>query len=138
MNRAFVCTLFLLGGILVSGAALAEDGLPWTAPAGVEKVSPCIPKMGEHFIDRKNLPFGPWYNVYQGKLIAIEYAISAADFAAGKSFANALIQFDGKPLTVDHMDITFEPKGHPNFEQPHFDLHIYLVPDSVDGAITCK
>jgi hypothetical protein len=48
------------------------------------------------------------------------------------------MQFNGKPLTIDHVDITLAPKGHPHFEQPHYDLHLYLVPDSVDSAITCK
>jgi hypothetical protein len=138
MTRRFIGISLMLSGLFAGTAAIADEGVPWTAPAGVEKMSPCIPKMGEHFADPKTMPFGPWYNVYQGKLIAIEYAISVADFAAGKNFTNALTQFDGKPLTIDHVDVTLSPKGHPHFTEPHYDLHFYLVPDSVDSAITCK
>jgi len=29
---------------------------------------------------------------------------------------------------MDHMEFNFMPKGHPGFEAPHYDVHMYFVP----------
>ncbi len=39
--------------------------------------------------------------------------------------------------TVDHMDITFHPEGHPGlYEVPHWDIHIYFITQAEKAAIT--
>jgi hypothetical protein len=145
MNKLLPAKAILLCLILgapqaawAAGDQPLADPVAWKAPDGVEKVSPCIPKMGEHWANKKDLPFGPWFNVFNGKLIAIEYAISIDDFVAGKEFNNATFRYEGRPLAIDHVDIGFQPHGHPGFMVPHYDLHFYLVSDAEDSAITCK
>ena len=137
MNKIPAAAAATVAIVSVSAPAFA-DALPWTPPPGVEKVSPCIPKMDTHWADMKTLPLGPWYNVHDGKLIAIEYAVSVEDFVAGKNFTGLSLQFGGKAVDVDHVDITLAPKGHPHFEKPHYDLHFYLISVDEEDKITCK
>ena len=121
----------------VSVPALAET-LPWTPPAGVVQVSPCVPKMDQHWADPKTIPLGPYYNVHDGKLIAIEYAIAQEDFAAGKNYLDLPLTYEGEPLVLGHFDVGFVPHGHKGFEVPHYDIHLYLISEEEENAITCK
>lgn len=123
MNIVLATAAGLAAAVFASISASA-DSLPWTPPAGVEQVSPCVPKMDQHWADRKTLPLGPYYNVHDGKLIAIEYAVSAADLSAGKNWLDLPLTYAGKPLVLDHFDITFQAHGHKGFEAPHYDIHI--------------
>lgn len=101
-------------------------------PPGVGRLSGVVPAMGEHWADPRNLPLGPIYGVYNGKVIFWEFMISQEDFKAGKSF-EALQLLKLQP--VDHVDIQFLPNGHPGFEVPHYDIHAYFIPVEEQRAI---
>ena len=106
------------------------NGLPGTdaLPDGVVQVSPFIPGMGEHWANPKNLPFGPIYCVMDGRVTCMEFMISQADFAAGKSFELLRPWFDGaEQPPIDHMEFNFEPRGHEGYAVPHYDVHMYFV-----------
>jgi hypothetical protein len=94
-------------------------------PKGVVKISEVVPAMGEHWSDPKNLPLGPLYCVYKGKVVCIEYMISQADLQAGKSWPE-LTGLKNLP-PINHVNMGFEPKGHEGYEVPHYDMHIYFV-----------
>jgi len=101
-------------------AGLPSDVKPWFG---------CIPTMGYHYVSDKDKPFGPIYGWYNGKPIFTEVMITPEQFKAGKNWDDIL-----KPLPgyhVDHVDIWFEPQGHPGFPVPHYDVHAYYVPHSV-------
>ncbi len=101
-------------------AGLPSDVKPWFG---------CIPTMGYHYVSDKNKPFGPIYGWYNGKPIFTELMITPEQLKAGKNWDDVL-----KPLPgyhVDHVDIWFEPQGHPGFPVPHYDVHAYYVPHSV-------
>jgi hypothetical protein len=103
-----------------------------TMPEGVVQVSPFVPGMGEHWADPKNLPFGPIYCVMDGRVTCMEYMISQADFAEGKSFELLRPWFDGAAQpAIDHMEFNFEPNGHEGYEVPHYDVHMYFVSPEV-------
>ena len=105
-------------------------GLPRTdaLPEGIVQISPFIPGMGEHWANPKDLPFGPIYCVMNGRVTCMEYMISQADFAAGKSFELLRPWFDGvEQPAIDHMEFNFEPHGHAGYEVPHYDVHMYFV-----------
>lgn len=109
-------------------------GLPRTGalPEGVIQISPFIPGMGEHWANPKNLPFGPIYCVMNGRVTCMEYMISQADFAAGKSFEQLRPWFAGaEQPAVDHLEFNFEPHGHEGYKVPHYDLHMYFVSPEV-------
>jgi hypothetical protein len=94
-------------------------------PKGTVKVSGVVPGMGEHWANPKDLPLGPIYCVYKGKVVCLEYMISQADFAAGKSWPE-LTGLKNLP-PINHVNMGFEPKGHEGYEVPHYDMHIYFV-----------
>ncbi len=103
----------------------AEHAKVLGLPEGTVPVGSCVPGMGEHWAQPQNLPFGPIYGVMKEKVVFVEIMVSQADFAAGKSWTEAL-----KPLTghaVDHVDLEFLPKGHEGYEVPHYDIHAYFV-----------
>lgn len=120
-------------GVAASPAAGLEH-LPAVdrLPDGVIQVSPFIPGMGEHWADPKNLPFGPIYCVMDGRVTCMEYMISQADFAAGKSFELLRPWFDGAGQpAIDHMEFGFMETGHEGYEVPHYDVHMYFVAPEV-------
>lgn len=97
-------------------------------PEGTIQLDPnVVPAMGEHWANPADMPTGPIYGVYEGKLVFIEYMISQQDFADGVSFEN-LEGMKGLPSpTIVQSDIEFVPNGHPGFEIPHYDLHFYFI-----------
>jgi len=99
-------------------------------PLGVERISPHVPGMGEHWADPRDLPLGPVYCVMEGRVTCMEFMIAQQDLRDGKSFERLRpwhrIATPQPP--VDHVNFDFVPKGHPGFEVPHYDVHLYFVP----------
>ncbi len=94
-------------------------------PADVKPLSGCIPSMGYHYARNGDMPFGPIYGWYNGKPIFTEVMIDQKLFASGKSWDETL-----KPLPgyhIDHVDVWFEPHGHPGYSIPHYDVHAWYV-----------
>jgi hypothetical protein len=128
-----MCTrmLTIIGLILVTtvGNAWADEfeKLPDTSilPPGTVKSSGIVPMMGEHWVNPKDHPLGPIYCVHKGKVVCIEYMMSQADLQAGKSWPE-LVGLKNLP-PINHVDMGFVAKGHPGYEIPHYDLHIYFV-----------
>lgn len=115
---------------LMLGSAQAEsnwDTLPDASilPASVIQVSPVVPGMGEHWADPADLPLGPIYCVYNGKVVCLEFMIAQEDFAKGESWP-VLAGIDGLP-PVNHLNVGFEPNGHEGYEIPHYDIHMYFL-----------
>lgn len=131
--------VFALAATALSAGAAPEPGLPpqpATRPAGVPAdalmVSPCIATMGEHWANLKNLPLGPIYGVWNGKLVFTEIMVSVKDLEKGFSYSNIRALPDH---TIDHIDFAFEPNGHAGFPVPHYDLHAYYVSPAEEAAI---
>jgi len=99
---------------------------PAGLPSDVSPVMGCIPTMGYHYANLKNLPFGPIYGFYDGKPTFTEIMIDQKLFESGKSWDSQL-----KPLPgyhIDHVDIWCEPHGHPGYPIPHYDIHAWYIP----------
>lgn len=112
--------------------------IAWMPPPGVVQVTPCIPEMGEHWARPEDLPTGPIYTVYQGRLMSIEYMPAQAEFVDGKSWHELSFRYWGQPLPIQHADFGFQPHGHEGFEVPHYDMHYFVIsPDEV-REITCQ
>jgi hypothetical protein len=133
-----------LGGLLAAHPALASLQRPsttpiaWLAPEGVVQISACVPTMGEHWARLEDMPTGPIYTVYHGRLMSIEYMPAQDDFAAGKSWHELYFTYWGQQLPIQHADFQFLPHGHEGFEVPHYDMHFFVVtPDEV-RQITCQ
>ncbi|MFC5469312.1 hypothetical protein ACFPPD_11320 [Cohnella suwonensis] len=106
-------------------------------PEGSVKISEVVPAMGEHWANPQagELPVGPIYGVYDGKLVFLEYMIAQDDFVKGKSLIN-LRGMKGVPSpAVVQLDAEFQPQGHPGFEAPHYDIHAYFITDEEQQQI---
>lgn len=99
---------------------------PKGLPADVQPMMGCIPAMGFHYVDPKNAPFGPIYGYYQGKPIFTEIMIAASKLTAGTSWDDELKPLPG--YKIDHVDIWWEPHGHPGYLVPHYDIHAWYIP----------
>lgn len=98
---------------------------PAGLPAGLEPWSGCIPSMGFHYINPKNIPFGPIYGYYNGKPIFTEIMIDKKLVDDGGSWDSELKPLPG--YTINHVDIWYEPHGHPGYTIPHYDIHAWYV-----------
>ncbi len=98
---------------------------PKGLPANVVPVSGCIPAMGYHYAAPGAAPFGPIYGWYNGKPIFTEIMVDRKMFANGKSWDSVLKPLPG--YQIDHVDIWFEPHGHPGYPIPHYDIHAWYV-----------
>ena len=127
MIRILLAATAALGATFTEARADEFANLPSASilPKGTVKVSGVVPGMGEHWANPKDLPLGPIYCVYKGKVVCLEYMISQADFAAGKSWPE-LTGLKNLP-PINHVNMGFEPKGHEGYEVPHYDMHIYFV-----------
>jgi len=103
-------------------------------PKGTIQITPVVPGMGEHWADPKNLPLGPIYGVYGGKITFLEYMISQDDFVKGVNHTE-LARNESLPA-IDHIDFEFQPNGHEGYEIPHYDIHEYMISHSDHTAIT--
>ena len=97
-------------------------------PADVQPMMGCIPTMGYHYANPKNWPFGPIYGWYNGKPIFTEVMVAKSAFDAGTSWNNLLKPLPG--YKIDHVDIWWEPHGHPGYMVPHYDIHAWYIPSS--------
>ncbi len=94
-------------------------------PAEAKPIGGCIPTMGYHYVDPKKMPRGPLYGYYNGKPIFTELMLNKAELA-GQDWNDQLKPLPG--YTIDHVDIWYEPHGHPGYSAPHFDVHAWYVP----------
>jgi hypothetical protein len=96
---------------------------PAGIPAAYVMVSPCVPTMGEHWANPNNAQ-APIYGAYRGKVVFSEIMVPKAQFEKGFNYEN-LRALPGR--TIDHVDIEYEPHGHPGMTVPHYDIHAYYV-----------
>lgn len=95
-------------------------------PAGVIPLDGhfVVPQMGEHWANPANLPLGPIYGVFNGKLVFLEYM---PDKDLNKTVHDIGGTSVPTPSKIDHTDIDWNPQGHPGDLAPHYDVHLYYV-----------
>lgn len=130
---SFVLTVAFSGAAALAAAPPPSMDLPpqpKTKPAGMPAnfvmVSPCIQRMGEHWADIKSphAMTGPIYGTYQGKPVFSEIMVTQQQLAKGFSYTD-LSALPG--YTIDHVDLDYEPDGHPGMPFPHYDVHAYYI-----------
>jgi hypothetical protein len=93
-------------------------------PAGTIMLSPVVPQMGEHWANPKDMPMGPIYGVYNGKLVFFEYMPAKALDKTVHDVPGNLVPI---PSKIDHFDIDWNPQGHEGYEVPHYDMHLFFI-----------
>jgi len=104
-------------------------GHPAAMPADTVPFEGCVPAMGYHYARAQDVPFGPFYGYYNGKAVFTEVMVAKSSFDQGRSFDDLLKPLPG--YAIDHVDVWFEPFGHPGYRVPHYDIHAWYVPHAV-------
>lgn len=112
---------------------MASAPAAMTLPAGATVTEQCEPGLGTQYILPKDIPNGPVYNVYQGKLIGIEYMADLASMEKLNTTMNNLPLYAQK---YDHINI-MSMAPHGGFPTPHYQVDVMMVPQSVSDKITC-
>lgn len=94
-------------------------------PRGLVPLSGFIPTMGFHYAKGGDFPFGPLFGWYEGKPIFTEFMPTVVQFEAGFN-TDDIKALPG--YKIDHVDIWYEPHGHPGLTVPHYDVHAWYVP----------
>lgn len=136
--RSFLALLVLaVSAVPALATANSMQRPPKSRPAGLPPayvmVSPCVPSMGEHWANPKDLG-APIYGVYHGKVVFSEIMVPKAQFEKGFNYED-LRATPGH--AIDHVDIEYEPNGHPGMTIPHYDIHAYYVTHATHMAY-CK
>lgn len=103
-------------------------------PQGATIISQCAIGRGTQYVLPSDIPHGPVYNVYKGKVIGLEYMIGKDDLANNKSYL-------GLPLygrAYDHIDVGLLSEGHAGYPEPHYHVDVYTISRAASAAITCK
>lgn len=74
----------------VSWDDVKQEAYVLALPEGSVKITGVVPAMGEHWANPQagELPNGPIYGVYNGKLVFLEYMIAQNDFVKGVKHVN--------------------------------------------------
>jgi hypothetical protein len=129
----------------LSPSASAAEGtqpIAWNPPSGYERGG-CAQGIGQRWNPPRNADWrdergiaGPLYLAHDGRLTAVQYEIAVADMAAGGTWNGMGVEYDGRPLTVDHVDIRLIA-AHAGFAEPHYGIFLILVSPAEQAAIVC-
>jgi hypothetical protein len=96
----------------------------------------CVPGRGKQYIVPANLPAGPFYDVVNNKVIAIEYVISINQLLSNSSTFSSLILKLTKTYPVDHFSVIPEATSATAAPQT-IHLIMFVVSAKESAAITC-
>ncbi len=102
-------------------------------PSDVSKLAECVPGKGEQYINPKDIPEGPIYNVWNGKIIGVEYMLDLKQ-VEDKNLIPNLSLFN---TSYDHVDVNYLKEGHAGFMEPHSIIDIYTISHSEEEKIKC-
>ena len=101
-------------------------------PANATMIAQCTPGEGTQYVLPANIPQGPIYNVWNGKVTGLEYMLGAGEIANMKTQNLSLMS-----QQYNHIDVMYEAAGHAGFTEPHYHVILSLVPYSEEQKITC-
>ncbi len=103
-------------------------------PQGATIMEQCVAGLGTQYILPKDIPNGPVYNVYKGRVIGIEYMINLAAIEKLNTAVTNLPLFN---QAYDHINI-MSMAAHAGFPVPHYQVDVMMVPTSFTNKITCS
>lgn len=103
-------------------------------PDDATVISECAKGRGKQYVRPKDIPQGPVYNVFNGKVIGIEYMLGQKDVLANKDYLNLLLE----GVTYDHLNVGLLSKGHSGYPEPHYHIDVFTVSHEEASKITCQ
>jgi hypothetical protein len=135
-----------------SGLLALAGPYPAGLPAGLVPLGGVVPGMGEHWARPGDLPLDPVYGIYGGRLVFIEYTVTAADLARGLERSDlpgtggfgpvdhvelscGAEESEMGPMTESHGESATGSMAESHVEsemgsmaEPHCEIHLFLVP----------
>lgn len=114
----------------------AEQRKELTLPEGAVEINACAKGRGKQFALPKDIPFGPVYNVHEGKVTAIEFMPAQSDFTAAtpKDFIDLKLY----GVEYDHVNIGLLSNGHAGYPAPHYHIDVFTITHEESTKITCE
>lgn len=103
-------------------------------PEGATVISECAKGRGKQYVLPKDIPQGPVYNVYNGKVTSIEYMLGQEDVLRNKDYLNLPLE----NVRYDHINIGLLSKGHSGFPEPHYHVDVFTITHEEALKITCE
>lgn len=118
-----------------SSMVMKAANTPLKVPTGATIVSQCTAGEGTQYILPKNIPTGPIYNVWDNKVVGIEFMIGQNSLLTLNQDYYNLSLANG---TFDHLDIVYEPVGHAGFTEAHDHFILSTISYAAEKKITCN
>ena len=103
-----------------------------TVPSNATIVSSCTPGEGIQYAIPKDLPGGPFYNVWQNKVVGMEYMVGQTSLSK-----NPISNLQTYGTAVNHIDVMYEAAGHAGFSEPHYHINLSMISYADEAKITC-
>lgn len=103
-------------------------------PEGATVIAECAKGRGKQYVLPENIPQGPVYNVYNGKVIGIEYMLGQQDVLNNKDYLNLPL----RGVKYDHINIGLLSKGHSGYPDPHYHVDVFTISHEEAAKITCQ
>lgn len=101
-------------------------------PPDAVEVDSCEDYKGTLFVKPEDIPNGPIYMVYNGKVVGVEFLIGRDDFLAGKYF-----KFDNFNIKTKFTQVDQVTAKNDQYQTPHFYFDLYAIPESEAKKILC-
>jgi hypothetical protein len=103
-------------------------------PVNATVAAECETARGKQYIRPQDIPTGPIYDVYQGKVIALEYLVNPDTLAKNDGTYSNLNLPQG---SYDHISV-IPVAAHAGMNENHFHVITYLIPQKQANMITCN
>lgn len=117
-----------------SAPAVSDTAKELQIPEGATVISECAAGRGKQYILPKDIPMGPVYNVYDGKVTSVEYMLSQEEVLASKDFLDLPLE----NVKYDHINIGLLSKGHSGYPDPHYHVDVFTITNEEASKITCE
>lgn len=105
-------------------------------PEGAVEINACAKGRGKQFALPNDIPFGPVYNVHEGKVTAIEFMPAQSDFSS--TTPKDFIDLKLYGVEYDHVNIGLLSKGHAGYPAPHYHIDVFTITHDEANKITCE
>lgn len=103
-------------------------------PDGATVAEECIDGLGKQYALPKDIPYGPIYNVNNGKVIGVEYMVGGDEFTKDPAKFTNLQGFNHK---FDHVNLDYLPNGHAGLIGTHFHIDLFTISKEAASQIKC-
>ncbi len=125
------------GGFSVDTDDVINPKAKITIPNDATVAAECETARGKQYIRPKDIPTGPIYDVYQGKVIAVEYLVNPVTLAKNDGTYTNLSLPQGQGSSYDHISL-IHVAPHAGMDEEHFHVIAYLIPQSQANTVTCN